>query len=154
MADLPDLFATVDDINAHLPVEQGKAQISDSEDGLLQIDAYRLIRARLSGTFDTTVIAAWTNPASTPEIIREIAGKIIAAKWYALLVAEDEADGSIFAQNLYNEAIAMLNDIRNGVLTVIGVDGEEMANSSLAESSFWPNDTSPEPSFTVEETWA
>ena len=149
-----NLYATLDDINAHLPVEQGKAQISDGEDDLLQIDAYRLIRGRLSGTFDLTVINAWVNPATTPEQIRSIAGKIIAAKWYALLVAEDEADGSLFAQTLYNEAIAELNDIRNGTLTVIGVDGAELENSALIESSFWPNDTSPPPSFSVEETWA
>jgi hypothetical protein len=149
-----NLYATLDDINAHLPVEQGKAQIRDSEDDLLQIDAYRLIRGRLSGTFDLTIINAWVNPATTPEQIRQIAGKIIAAKWYALLVAEDEPDGSTFAQNLYNEAIAALNDIRNGTLTVIGVDGNELENSALIESSFWPNDTSPDPSFTIEETWA
>ena len=149
-----NLYATLDDINAHLPVEQGKAQISDSEDDLLQIDAYRLIRGRLSGTFDLTIINAWVSPATTPEQIRQIAGKLIAAKWYALLVAEDEPDGSLFAQNLYNEAIAELNDIRNGTLTVIGVSGEELENSALIESSFWPNDTSPDPSFTIEETWA
>jgi len=149
-----NLYATLDDINAHLPVEQGKAQIMDGQDDLLQIDAYRLIRGRLSGTFDITVINTWVNPANTPEQIRQIAGKIIAAKWYALLVAEDEADGSLFAQNLYNEAIAALNDIRNGTMTVIGIDGAELENSALIESSFWPNDTSPPPSFTVEENWA
>jgi hypothetical protein len=149
-----NLYATLDDINVHLPVEQGKAQITDVEDDLLQIDAYRLIRARLSGTFEITVINTWVTPTTTPELIREVAGKIIAAKWYALLVAEDEPDGSKFAQDLYNEALATLNDIRNGVLTVIGVDGTELDNSALIESSFWPNDTSPDPSFTVEETWA
>jgi len=149
-----NLYATLDDINAHLPVEQGKAQIMDGQDDLLQIDAYRLIRGRLSGTFDLTVINTWTSPAATPEQIRQIAGKIIAAKWYALLVSEDEADGSLFAQTLYNEAIAALNDIRNGTMTVIGVDGTELENSALIESSFWPNDTSPPPSFTVEENWA
>jgi hypothetical protein len=149
-----NLYATLDDINAHLPVEQGKAQIMDGQDDLLQIDAYRLIRGRLSGTFDLTVINTWTSPAATPEQIRQIAGKIIAAKWYALLVSEDEADGSLFAQTLYNEAIAALNDIRNGTMTVIGVDGTELENSALIESSFWPNDTSPPRSFTIEETWA
>ena len=149
-----NLYATLDDTNAHLPVEQGKAQIMDGQDDLLQIDAYRLIRGRLSGTFDLSVINTWVSPATTPEQIRQIAGKIIAAKWYALLVAEDEPDGSTFAQNLYNEAIAALNDIRNGTLTVIGVDGEELENSALIESSFWPNDTSPGPSFTIEENWA
>jgi hypothetical protein len=149
-----NLYATLDDINAHLPVEQGKAQISQSEDALLQIDAYRLIRGRLSGTFDTAVINTWVSPVTTPDQIRQIAGKLIAAKWYALLVAEDEADGSLFAQTLYNEAIAALNELRTGDTTLIGVDGLEIENPALIESSFWPNDTSPDPSFSVEETWA
>jgi hypothetical protein len=147
-----NLYATLEDINVHLPVD--KAQISDADDDLLQIDAYRLIRARLSGTFTPAIIATWTNPSSTPELIREIAGKIIAAKYYATLVAEDEADGSKFAQDLYNEAIAMLNDIRNGTITVIDINGEEIENSAISESSFYPDNTAPDPSFAVGETWA
>jgi hypothetical protein len=146
------LYASLSDVRTHLPDD--KTQISDGEDDLLQIDAKRLIDARLAGTLTTDVIATWLAPATTPPIIREIAGKIIAAKWYAILVSEDEADGSRYAQDLYNEAIAMINDIRNGTLTVIGVDGIELSNSSLVETSFWPNDDTPGPSFAVEEVWS
>jgi hypothetical protein len=150
----PNLYATLDDINVHLPVEQGKAQMMDGQDDMLQVDAYRLIRGRLSGTFDLTVINTWTNPATTPEQIRQIAGKLIAAKWYALLVAEDEPDGSLYAQTLYNEAIAALNDIRNGTMSVIGIDGLEIESTTATQTAFYPNDTAPDPSFSVEETWA
>lgn len=147
-----NLYATIDDIRTHLPLD--KVTIEHGDDDLLQVDAYRLIRARLAGTFDTTVIESWSSPANTPEIIREIAGKIIAAKFYANLVAEDEADGSMFAQGLYNEAIATLNDIRNGTLTVLNTIGEELDNVNFTETSFWPNDSSPASSFAVEDTWA
>jgi len=146
------LFATLEDINVHLPAD--KMQITDAGDDLLQIDAYRLIRSRLAGTFSPEVIATWASPVTTPEMIREIAGKIIAAKFYATLVSEDEPDGSLFAQNLYNEAIMALNDIRNGTLTVLDVDGNELDNGALVETSFYPNDTAPDPSFGIEQTWA
>lgn len=147
-----NLYASLDDINAHLPLD--KLQITDVQDDLLQIDAYRLIRSRLAGTFSIDVINTWTNPSTTPEKIRAIAGKLIAAKFYATLVSEDEPDGSLFAQNLYNEAVAEINDIRTGTLTIIGVDGLELENSSLSETSFYPNNSAPDPSFSVEDTWA
>lgn len=148
---MANLYASLDDISVHLPAD--KLVIQDGQDDLLQIDAYRLIRARLTGTYTSTVINSWVSPATTPELIREVAGKLIAAKFYAEAVAEDEADGSRYAQDLYNEAIAMLNDIRNGVLGVIGLTGEELENSNILQTSFWPNDTTVEPSFTVEDSW-
>jgi hypothetical protein len=145
------LFATLDDINVHLPAD--KARMQDAQDKYFQIDAYRLIRARLAGIFDPTILASWVDPASTPEIIREISGKIIAAKFYAELVAEDEPDGSLYAQTLYNEALAALQDIRNGTLTVLGLDGIEVANLGSVDASFYPDATAPDPSFTVGEVW-
>jgi hypothetical protein len=145
-------YCELTDINVHLPLD--KVQITDGEDDNFQIDAQRLIRARLGSVFSLATLDGWSSPSLTPEIIREIAGKLIAAKYYAILVAEDEADGSKFAQDLYNEAISMINDIRNGVLTVIDVSGNELSNDSLTETSFWPNATTQEPSFSVAEVWS
>jgi hypothetical protein len=146
-------YASLSDVNVHLPVDKLRAQDDDIVN--LNVDAQRLIRARLAGTFDvTSIINTWVSPATTPEAIRRIAGKLIAAKFYANLVAEDEADGSLFAQGLYNDAIAELNDIRTGIETVIGVDGSELANDVLTSTSFYPNDTAPSPSFSVSEVWS
>jgi hypothetical protein len=47
-----------------------------------------------------------------------------------------------------------LNDIRNGTITVIDINGEEIENSAISESSFYPDNTAPDPSFAVGETWA
>lgn len=146
------MYASLADINTHLPAD--KAQISVGEDDNLQIDAQRLIRSRLAGTFTNAIIALWVDPENTPEMLRQIAGKLIAAKFYANLVAEDDAAGSVFAQNLYNEAIASLNDIRSGVVIVVDDDGLPIDTSSLSQTSFWPNATTQEPSFTVAETWS
>lgn len=145
-------YASLSDVNVHLPAD--KAQAQDAEIVDLNIDALRLIRARLASTFNLTIINAWLTPATTPELIREIAGKLIAAKFYANLVAEDEEDGSKFAQGLYNEAITMLDDIRAGVITLVDVSGLELDNNALSETSFWPNNTTQAPSFSVADQWS
>lgn len=146
------ILATEEDINLHLPAD--KAQITDGEAETLQIDAFRLIRARLASTFSIDILNGWTSPNLTPEIIRQVAGQLIAAKFYANLVAEDEADGSEFAQGLYNEAIATLDQIRSGHITVIDVDGDELDNTDLTQTSFYPNATADGPSFTIADVWS
>lgn len=145
-------YAALSDVNVHLPDD--KAQAQDADIINLNIDAQRLIKARLANTYELPVLAAWATPDDTPELIREIAGKLVAAKFYANLVAEDEADGSQFAQNLYDEAIATLEEIRQGLLTIIDPDGNPIDNLSFIEASFLPNNLTQPPSFSVAEVWS
>jgi len=149
-------FASLTDVNVHLPID--KAQAQDAEIPDLVIDAERLIRARLASIVEYSIMSAWdveALPTSTcPELIREITGKLVAAKFYANLVAEDEADGSEFAQTLYNDAINMLNELREGTLTLIDVDGLEVTTSNLDVTDFWPNNTTQESFFKVADQWA
>ena len=146
-------YANLEDVNTHLPAD--KAQASDTDIVNLNVDAQRTIRARLASVFDLdSVINLWVNPTTTPEAIRQIAGKLIAAKFYANLVAEDDANGSKFAQDLYNEAIQEINDIRNGDTVVVGVDGNEIASDVLSETSFYPNDTTQPPFFSIADAWS
>jgi len=135
-----ELFATVDDINAHLP--ENKAAISDADDDLLQVEAWRLIRAKLSTTFATTTLNTWADPDSTPDIIRTVAGMVIAAKWYAELYAEDSDTDATFANNLYLQAMDLLNQIAAGLIVITDDTGEPLVDtSSLSSDDFYPNDT-------------
>lgn len=146
-----ELLASIDDINTHLPSD--KAQIDDADDDLLQIDAHRTIRALLAGTFTAVQLATWVDPATTPPLIRQVAGLLIAAKWYATLYAEDSIEDSTFAQSLYNEAIGILNGIRDGTLTVIGADGTtiiDTGGTGLSSDDFFPNDSAAGPVFTMD----
>lgn len=139
-----ELYATLDDINMHLP--PGKAEIEDAEDDLLQVDAFRFIRSKLIGKFATTILALWIDPNSTPEIIRAIAGRLIASKWYAEIYAEDSDEDAKFAKTLYDEAIAMLMDILSGASIVIDpTTGEPYPTDTgqLTDASFYPNDDNP-----------
>lgn len=143
-------LAALSDVNVHLPYDKLKM-----EDGYLpeyNIDAARLISSRLLGTFTSTVIDLWVDPADTPGQIRRIAGLLIAAKFYAKLVAEDDVDGSAFAQSLYDQAIMELNAIREGTVTVVDIDGTALDTSALSSLSFYPNNDT-EPSFAVADVW-
>ena len=147
-----ELFATVDDINAHLP--ENKAAISDADDDLLQVEAWRLIRAKLSTTFATTTLNDWADPDSTPDIIRTVAGMVIAAKWYAELYAEDSDADATFANNLYLQAMDLLNQIAAGLIVITDDTGEPLVDtSSLSSDDFYPNDTVP-PVFTMGKEFA
>lgn len=149
-----ELYATLEDINTHLPPD--KAQIEDAEDDALQVDAFRFIRSKLVGTFATTTLALWLDPASTPEVIRAIAGRLIAAKWYMEIYAEDSDEDAKYAKTLYDEAMMMLQQIVDGLITVIDpVTGEpypEVQTGMLTESSFWPSDDAPK--FTMDMEFA
>lgn len=148
-----ELYATIDDINTHLP--PGKAEIEDAEDDLLQVDAVRFIRSKLTGTFATTTLALWVDPTTTPEVIRAIAGRLIAAKWYAEIYAEDSDEDARYAQRLYDEAMMMLQQIIDGQLIVtdpVTGDPIEGETGTLTEASFWPNDDNPK--FTMDMEFA
>src|SRR5580765_7490809 len=105
-----ELLASLEDINTHLPGD--KAKMVDSDDDLLQIDASRYIKSLLAGYFSSAVLTSWNSPVNTPETIRGVAGRVIAAKYYATLYAEDIPTVSEYAQQLYNEANAMIDGIR------------------------------------------
>ena len=145
-------YAALSDVNKHLPDD--KAQASDADITDLSIEADRLVRTRIASVVELDTVALWVDPDSTPEIIKTISGLLIAAMFYAKLVAEDEADGSAFAQGLYDQAMALLMDIRNGDAIIIGVDGIEVETDILSGTSFWPNATTQEPFFKVADAWS
>ena len=137
-----ELYASLDDINAHLP--EHKAKIEDADDDLLQVEAYRLIRAKLSSVFTTATLNTWVDPDSTPGIIRSIAGMVIAAKWYAELYAEDSDEDAVYANDLYAKAMSLIEEIRAGLITVTDDAGDPLSDTSyLSSDDFFPNDDAP-----------
>lgn len=144
-------FASLTDVNKHLPDDKFYAQDADIINPGIYAD--RLIRSRLGGIVDPAVIALWVDPTTTPEIIREVSGLLVAAKLYAESAAEDEADGSAYAQDLYNQAIGILDEIREGISVIIGVDQIQIDTTTI-EGSFWPNNTTQEPFFAVADQWS
>lgn len=148
-----ELLASLKDVNTHLSEVNA---IADSIDDQLQIDAQRVIRSQLGGVFQPTTIATWVDPATTPPIIRRIAGMFIAAKWYASQYSEDSTTVPAYAQWLYQEAIAQLAAIRSGSITVEDSDGVILTGetATMNSNSFWPNDSTPGPYFTMDREFA
>lgn len=143
-----EILASLDDINTHLPDD--KAKMEDSDDDLLQIDAARYVRSLLAGMFSATTLQGWNTPDNTPELIRGVAGRIIAAKWYATLYSEDVDTVSEYAQSLYNEANRTIDAIRSGTMVVLDSSDNPIpteAGAGLESGDFWPNDTTPGPYF-------
>jgi hypothetical protein len=150
-----EILASLDDINTHLPDD--KAKMADSDDNSLQIDVARYVRSLLSGFFSASVLSSWVSPATTPDIIRGIAGKLIAAKWYAILYSEDIETANMYAQNLYNEANMMIDGVRTGVVVVLDVNNVPIPAegvASLTSDDFYPNDAAPAAKFTMDKVFS
>lgn len=141
------ILSSLEDINGFLP---DLVEITDGEDRQAQIDANRVVKSQLSGVFSPATLTGWAAPGSTPQLIRGIAGRLIAAKWYSQQFSQETTEVPRYAQGLYNEAIGMLNDIKRGILTVVDDDNEPISSGSslaLTSSDLNPNNSSADPVF-------
>lgn len=144
-----ELLASLQDINGWFTDDK---LVADSiNTAQLQIDAQRLIRGQLASSFTPTVLSSWLTPATTPGLIRAIAGRLIAAFLYRKIYSEEGVQIPAYAQEIYNEAIQMLIDIRMGNLTVTDDDGNPITGNTEALSSadFFPNNSADPPYFTM-----
>lgn len=145
-------FANTNDVNKYLPAD--KLQAENEELGDLHIDAERLITGRLGSVVPSSTFALWTEPIETPPVIRRIAGLIAAAMFYAKMAAEDEADGSEYANNLYNMAMEEIANIISGATVIIDPDGNPVVIDATSDLRFYPNAATPEPFFAIADAWS
>lgn len=148
------MLADISDVLTYLPTDRIPTNSSDIAG--YQLSTERIIKGYLVGIFTASTMAAWTTPDTTPQIIREVAARMIAGYRYRDRTSE-ETPGAIeelsYGQRLYNEAMAMLNDVRSGQLDVIGVDGSTVIDtSSTSEIAGFPDNTTT-PTFTMGATF-
>jgi hypothetical protein len=133
-----EILVLTEDINAELPGKETGGTTSGypvvveatmENTSLLQVSVARVVRGYLSGTIDSTTLMSWDQPADTPEIIRVVAAKMIAAQLYfnhasrtSLTIEERN-----FAQIRYNEAMEILNKIIAGEIILIETPPEATA---------------------------
>lgn len=135
------MLASIDDINAHLPAPTGMVVTADNVNAqLLQISVERVVRGYLSRILTTATMAGWDDPESTPDIIREVAGMLIASQLLLNQISASSlnVDNRNYAQILYDRAIALLNDIIEGSIIIpdVIVDTPE----SMTDLNFFPVD--------------
>lgn len=140
-------LCSLDDINVHLP--QDKLQVLNADDDAPQLDAERIIKGTLSDTFSPAELASWSTPATTPEMIRAIAGRFVAALVYARAFSSELAEVPEWAQRLYDDAMNMLNGIVAGTITLPEVSETPNTGGKLTSDDFYPNDDTPGPFFTM-----
>ena len=143
-------LASLNDINVHLPSD--KLILEDGDDTEMQLDAERIIKGYLSTVYSAATLAEWADPDSTPETIRAIAGRLVAAFYYALRFSEDSVERPEYAQFKYDEAMALLDKIVAGTIKLTDVTEEPTTGLSFTSADFWPNDD--EPVFTMSKEFA
>jgi hypothetical protein len=124
------------DIQVHLPVD--KLEVEQVPDSVLevQLDVERVIKGYLSGTFSPSTLAAWATPEETPEYIRACGGRLAAAFLYRLRLAQDFPDDADYARLKYEEAMAMLESVRIGTVTLPEVDEDVDTGGHLTLGHF------------------
>lgn len=151
---MSQLLASLDDIQTWLP--EDKLKITDGSTAGFQVEAFRIVKSQLAGAFTPVTLNSWSSPTTTPPIIRTVASKLIAAFLYREAYSEDIPTVPEYAQALYNEAMAMMVEIRAGTLVVVGDDDEPIETNQLEMSSedFYPNDSAPGPFFSMTRYFA
>jgi len=136
------------EVQRFLPVDKLKVEDVPDDKGDIYDDAERIVRGYLNGVVDATVIALWVDKASTPELIRAIAGRFAAARIYRNRLGEQSYNDMGYPQVLYNEAMGFLNGIISGELAVDGTPQTQFDNTY-----FEPNDASDPPKFTMADRY-
>jgi hypothetical protein len=146
-------LASLDDVNVFLADD--KLQALDADDNASQLDAERIIKGKLSGTYSPVVLASWTTPVTTPEYIRAVAGRLIAALYYARAYSEETPAVPAYAQGLYDQAMAMLCKVVEGfvILPEVPTSEQPSIGGRLDSTDFLPNGDTIGPVFTMTEVW-
>jgi hypothetical protein len=140
-------MAIVDDpdVQVHLPYDKLKIEEIPDDLAKCKLDTERIVRGYLAEVIPAATMALWTAPTNVPEVIRAAAGRLCAALIYRTRYSEQSLDDPQFAQNKYDEAMAMLQGIIDGSIIVDGVVTVQFDNTY-----FWPNDSTGEPVFTMD----
>ena len=142
-------LCSLDDIRTHLPPDKFRVEDGNSEINFYKIDVDRLIFAYLSNVFTPAQLGVWDEPADTPEFIRAIAGRLVAAFYYAKKLSEDMPDWDrTYPQRLYNEAMMMLEQVRDGSVELPGL--EDVVGTEFSDEFYFPDATARPPAFTMD----
>lgn len=135
---MAEILTTTDEINAFLPAGVVVADSTNTPE--LQVAISRIIRGNLSSIFTPVTMATWNMPANTPEYVREIAAKLIAAHLYRKYLSQNTAEilDRHYAQRLYDEGMAMLMQVQAGLVD-LGIETDPSA-TELTTADFFPVD--------------
>lgn len=137
------------DVQVHLPYDKLKVEGIPDDRFKVYLDSERIVRGYLAGIVDTAVLASWSTPLLTPETIRAITGRFAAAFIYRTRYSENRLGNPEYAQNLYNEAMALLMDVIGGNVPIDDV----VIGSEFDNTWFEPNNSSNDPKFAMDDRY-
>ena len=140
---MAEILASVEDVNAYLEDRVVKADDINTE--LIQISVARIVRGYLARVVSNTTMATWVDPASTPDIVREISAMLIASQLFfdKTIMSAVDIDDRHYAQILYDRAMKLLADILAGIVELPidgGDDGGATADTGMSDLDFFPVD--------------
>lgn len=150
-------LTTVDAANAFLPKD--KLLVLNANDDSIQLEVERSIKAKLSGTYSPATLASWTvtgKPGDTPtpnipQMIQDVAAKLVAAHVYAKAFSSEVGGVPEYAQWLYDQAMDVLDSLVMGLTTIppdeLPPDELPDAVGRLTRDMFWPNNDTGGPRF-------
>lgn len=137
---MAEILASIDDINANLPADTDMPVVvaDDNNTELIQISVARIVRGYMSRIVDNSVLLSWSTPESTPGIITEIAAKLIASQLYYNRTSQASPimDDHNYAQHLYDQAIALMQQVITGDILIEGISTNA---AELSDLDYWPN---------------
>lgn len=136
------------EVQRFLPIDKLKVEELPDDRSDQYDDADRIVRGYLLGVVDSAVVATWTTPITTPEVIRAISGRFAAALIYRTRFSEASLDDPEFAQNKYKEAMDLLMRVIAGEIVIPGIE-----TTTFDSSYFEPNNSSADPKFTMADRY-
>lgn len=135
-------LASFTDANAHLDKDKVQFHTADeASDIALSID--RFVRGRLNSVYGEQVTLWDYNPTApqtdTPEMIREIAAMLMAAKLYNERYSLEDNSSNTYGSRLWRRGDELLDSLIDGSMTLVEV--EVISGTAFSQDDFWPNDT-------------
>jgi len=137
------MLATFNDANRHLDGDKLKFPTAhDAEPEATSVG--NEIRGALYGVYGEQVELWDAEPTGSlvaaPQLVREIAGMLMAANRYEKMYALEDDVTSTHGSRLRRRAEAMILQLRVGDLVL--VEADIVSGVAWSESDFWPNSTS------------
>lgn len=116
--------------------ESTKLPFSSLDTNLLNQVETQVITKLTSCGVDTDIIATWTNPTNTPEIVKSIIAMSYVAWYYDRQYSEEQTEGNDYAALLREHAKMLLQGICDGTIEIPDVP------SLAGKPAFFPTDES------------
>ena len=138
-------FVNDADVQEHLPIDKLQVERIPDDKAQIYLGAERVVRGYLSGVVDPAVLATWIDPPSTPGVIRQVCALFAASEIYRVRTSESSTEYAAYAQRLYDEGMALLNNIIGCAISIDGIPSVQIDNTW-----FEPNDSTAPPRFTMD----